>query len=196
MNLAEQIINTVCAFEGINKDDFQNLKSRKREIVQARQRAHYFLKQKTKLTLQEIGWMVGGKDHATVLHSVKTVDNMVFTDFDYRDQMKELAVKINNTVAEYNENQNIKPKMQLQIRFNNSQYCNGRYIYSLYGHIKASKNRTIFLPVNSFDEISQMIDVTQVDSMNLYMDYRSANKVNTEKPIKEVRKMITNEFVI
>ncbi len=56
---------------------FETMKSktRKREIVQCRQLAMYFSKQMTKNSLAMIGKHCGNKDHATVLHACKTVNN-------------------------------------------------------------------------------------------------------------------------
>ena len=51
-------------------------KTRKREIVQARQIAMYFAKKMTKSSLANIGLHCGGKDHATVLHACRTVNNL------------------------------------------------------------------------------------------------------------------------
>lgn len=55
-------------------------KVRKREIVQTRQISMYFCKKFTKHSQATIGSEHGGKDHATVLHAVKTVNNLYDTD--------------------------------------------------------------------------------------------------------------------
>ena len=57
-----------------------DIKTRKREVVEARQIAMYVIKCRTKLSFAEIGGLCGGKDHATVLHSIKTVKNVCDTD--------------------------------------------------------------------------------------------------------------------
>ena len=59
-------------------------KTRKREIVQARQISMYFSKKLTKSSLASIGMQCGGKDHATVLHACKTVNNLKDTDKHFR----------------------------------------------------------------------------------------------------------------
>ena len=51
-------------------------KTRKRHIVQARQLAMFFAKKLTKASLANIGQQIGHRDHATVLHACKTVDNL------------------------------------------------------------------------------------------------------------------------
>lgn len=70
-------------------------KTRKREIVQARQIAMYFSKKLTKSSLASIGMQCGGKDHATVLHACKTVNNLIDTDKTFRKYISELDNKLN-----------------------------------------------------------------------------------------------------
>ncbi|MCX7744091.1 MAG: chromosomal replication initiator protein DnaA [Flavobacteriales bacterium] len=70
-------------------------KTRKREVVQARQIAMYFAKQYTKSSLATIGAHCGGKDHATVLHACKTVNNLMETDKRFKAYVEELEKKIN-----------------------------------------------------------------------------------------------------
>lgn len=69
-------------------------KTRKREVVQARQIAMYFAKQMTKSSLANIGAHCGGKDHATVLHACKTVNNLMDTDKQFRGYVDDLKKKI------------------------------------------------------------------------------------------------------
>ena len=69
-------------------------KTRKREIVQARQIAMYFAKTMTKTSLTSIGSQIGGKDHATVLHSCKTVNNLIETDKRFRVYIDEIEKKL------------------------------------------------------------------------------------------------------
>ena len=69
-------------------------KSRKREIVQARQLTMYFSKRYTKSSLSTIGLHCGNKDHATVLHACKTVSNLLDTDKQFNSYVNELEKKI------------------------------------------------------------------------------------------------------
>ena len=69
-------------------------KTRKREIVQARQLAMYFSKKLTKASLATIGLHCGNKDHATVLHACRTVNNLIETDKQFRNYVEELDKKI------------------------------------------------------------------------------------------------------
>ena len=69
-------------------------KTRKREIVQARQIAMFFSKQMTKSSLANIGLQSGGRDHATVLHACKTVTNLVDTDKRFKNYVVEIEKKL------------------------------------------------------------------------------------------------------
>ena len=69
-------------------------KTRKREVVQARQIAMYFSKKMTKSSLANIGMHCGGKDHATVLHACKTVNNLMDTDKRFKGYIEDLKKKI------------------------------------------------------------------------------------------------------
>ena len=69
-------------------------KTRKREVVQARQIAMYFAKSLTKASLANIGYHCGRKDHATVLHACRTVNNLIDTDKHFRSYISELDEKM------------------------------------------------------------------------------------------------------
>jgi chromosomal replication initiator protein len=71
-----------------------NSKTRKREIVQARQIAMYFSKKYTKSSLATIGIHCGNKDHATVLHACRTVNNLLDTDKQFRAFVGDIEKKI------------------------------------------------------------------------------------------------------
>ncbi|HZW63014.1 MAG TPA: chromosomal replication initiator protein DnaA [Flavobacteriaceae bacterium] len=68
-------------------------KTRKRHIVQARQLAMFFAKKFTKASLASIGSQIGKRDHATVLHACKTVDNLTSTDKQFRKYVEDLTKK-------------------------------------------------------------------------------------------------------
>ena len=69
-------------------------KTRKREVVQARQISMYFSKKMTNSSLANIGAHCGGKDHATVLHACRTVVNLSETDKQFRHYLDELEKKL------------------------------------------------------------------------------------------------------
>ena len=87
------IQKVVCDYFNLNSDAITS-KTRKREIVQARQIAMYFAKNMTKLSLATIGAQIGGKDHATVLHACKTVNNLIDTDRQFKGYIDEIEKKL------------------------------------------------------------------------------------------------------
>ncbi len=89
----DYIQKVVCNYFDVPMDSLQS-KTRKREIVQARQVAMYFSKSLTKSSLATIGSQIGGKDHATVLHACKTVNNLVETDKQFKTQIEEIEKKL------------------------------------------------------------------------------------------------------
>jgi chromosomal replication initiator protein len=89
----DYIQKIVCDYFGLPLESL-NSKTRKREIVQARQLAMYFSKKLTKASLATIGLHCGNKDHATVLHACRTVNNLIETDKQFRNYVEELDKKI------------------------------------------------------------------------------------------------------
>ena len=65
-------------------------KSRKREIVQARQVAMFLSKKYTDHSYSLIGNLVGKRDHATVLHACKAIKDSLDVDKGFRSTMKDI----------------------------------------------------------------------------------------------------------
>ena len=89
----DYIQKVVCDYFDLNIELLKS-KTRKREVVQARQIAMFFSKKLTKSSLANIGAHCGGKDHATVLHACKTVNNLMDTDKTFRGYIADLDKKI------------------------------------------------------------------------------------------------------
>ncbi len=75
----DSIVQVVCEMMNVTIDAI-NSKARTREVAQARQIAMYFAKKHTKSPLAAIGSAIGGRNHATVLHACKAVNNLMETD--------------------------------------------------------------------------------------------------------------------
>lgn len=80
-----QIKQQVEEHTGVSIDQM-NQNTRDRTIVQARQFAHYKSKLFTLESLEFIGFYFGRKDHATVLHSKKTIEGLLQVDKTFREQ--------------------------------------------------------------------------------------------------------------
>ena len=89
----KQITDIVCKYFNIDEQSFNSSK-RTREVAQARQIAMYLAKQHTKLPLAAIGSAIGGRNHATVLHSCKNVLNLIETDKVVKSQIDEISKMI------------------------------------------------------------------------------------------------------
>lgn len=87
----EDILKRVCQH---NLIDVQSVlgTSRIREVVRTRQVAMYLCKKLTGASLAEIGAFFGGKNHATVLHAIAMVEELI----NYDPVMKRMINKIEN----------------------------------------------------------------------------------------------------
>ncbi len=89
----DYIVSVVCSHLGIAIEQFYS-KSKRREMVQARQLAMFFAKKYTKNSLAVIGQQCGGKNHATVIHSLKEVSNQLETDKQFKVLVAEIEKNI------------------------------------------------------------------------------------------------------
>ena len=75
----QTIQQVVCDYYHLECNEIQT-KSRKREVVQARQIAMYLARKYTKNSLSSIGEQIGNRDHATVLYACKAVADLIDVD--------------------------------------------------------------------------------------------------------------------
>ncbi len=111
INLAKEVIrhfvqsaNKVVSIEQIQKFigeamavevEMLTSKTRKRNIVLARQIAMFFSKQLTKNSLATIGRAFGGRDHSTVIHACQTISDLMETDGKFKSKMHDLEKMLN-----------------------------------------------------------------------------------------------------
>jgi len=89
---ALSIIKRVCEDTGILKCLLEG-RTRKREVVEARQIAMFFIKKKTHMSLKGIGLLFGGRDHSTVIHANQTVTDLI--EYDKKFQQKVEMIEYN-----------------------------------------------------------------------------------------------------
>lgn len=89
----EYITSTVCSFLDIGEDKIRD-KTRKKEVVLARQIAMFLSKELTRSSLKTIGLHFGGRDHSTVIHACASVENNINTD----NSIKKLVDKIKEKI--------------------------------------------------------------------------------------------------
>ncbi len=89
----DYIQKLVTEFYGLSVDQLKS-KTRKREIVQARQISMYYAKSMTKASLKSIGTYFGGRDHSTVIHACQTVNDLIDTDKKFKNDVEEIGKRI------------------------------------------------------------------------------------------------------
>jgi len=92
----EGVQQAVCEFYNI-ADDLLRAKTRKQEVVMARQVAMYLAKELTNSSLKTIGLHFGGRDHSTVIHACQAVEDQLKTGDKLRSQIDQLKRKIETT---------------------------------------------------------------------------------------------------
>lgn len=88
----DAIEKVVCEYFEIEPAEIQ-AKTKKREIVIPRQICHQLSAKNNVGSLSEIGFRFGRKDHSTVLHSIRTVKDLIKTDKIFRAKYEELVSK-------------------------------------------------------------------------------------------------------
>lgn len=89
----ENIMALVVEIFGIDLKQLHS-KSRKREIVMARQAAMYLCKKYTTQSVSRIGVVIGNRDHATVLHAIKNVENLLATDTEFKSKFDTVEARL------------------------------------------------------------------------------------------------------
>ncbi len=94
----DYIQKTVSEYFHLNPEELKD-KTRKKEIVIARQVAMYFSKEYTNHSLKSIGYHFGGRDHSTVIHAVQAVNDMIDVNANFRGSIDDLKEKLKMKTA-------------------------------------------------------------------------------------------------
>src|SRR3989304_2069438 len=89
----DNMTKTVCSALSIDENKLRD-KTRKKEIVLARQLAMFFSKELTKSSLKTIGLHFGGRDHSTVIHSCNSIEKMQQEDSSIKTLVENLRSQI------------------------------------------------------------------------------------------------------
>jgi chromosomal replication initiator protein len=87
----DTIIEKVCEHFKFEQSVLHS-KSRKREVVQARQVAMYLAKKHTENSASKIGHLIGNRDHATVLHACKNIKDQMAVDKEFSAEIAEIEI--------------------------------------------------------------------------------------------------------
>ena len=143
IRISDYIIKLTCKYYNV-EEDLMKKKTRKREICFPRQVAMYLIKNTTNLSLKSIGELFSGKDHATVLHAYRTINNLMDSDKQIKIDVKKLVKTIN---------------LKSKALKNNIELENDFYFidFNTYLSIKVKNNKGIMLTGYSSDEIHDFI---------------------------------------
>ena len=94
----ENITSLVCDSLKIDENKIRD-KTRKKEIVFARQVAMFLSKEMTKSSLKTIGLHFGGRDHSTVIHACSSVEESLSKDAYIKELIDNLRNKIKNNFS-------------------------------------------------------------------------------------------------
>jgi len=89
----QAIIDAVTRFYNVKLQDLQS-RRRHKSITEPRQVCMWLARKNTRFSLEEIGGYFGGRDHTTVMHSIKTVDQRCENDTTYAAQVNQLNGEI------------------------------------------------------------------------------------------------------
>jgi chromosomal replication initiator protein len=89
----DHITKTVCNYLKIDENKLRD-KTRKKEVVLARQLAMYLSKELTKSSLKSIGLNFGGRDHSTVIHACNTIEQNAILDNSLKELLDALRTQI------------------------------------------------------------------------------------------------------
>ena len=89
----DYIQKTVSEYYKLKVDQLKD-KTRKKEIVIARQIAMYFSKEYTNHSLKSIGYHFGGRDHSTVIHAVHSINDLMDTNSHFKNSVEDIKKKL------------------------------------------------------------------------------------------------------
>jgi chromosomal replication initiator protein len=89
----QQILDAVTKYYNVRLSDLQS-KKRHKSIAFPRQMCMFLARRHTRYSLEEIGGYFGGRDHTTVLHAVRTIDEDTKMDKQIAEQLAQLESQL------------------------------------------------------------------------------------------------------
>lgn len=89
----QNIIKSVCVIMKVKEKDILG-KARSMEIALARQVCMFIAKEKTNLSLSNIGKQIGGRDHSTVIHAYKNITKKIESDVALKQMVNNIQTQI------------------------------------------------------------------------------------------------------
>lgn len=169
-------------------------KKRKRQFVEIRQISHKLARDILTVSFSKIGEIIGQKDHATVMHSCKTVKNLYQTNLAFRNKF--------NVINRYvRDNVELKRKIYLSGSITKDlQEFGWKYVYDKFQKIEDLydiRNNIVYNPTKFFTD-EEINTFTQLQFMNkcieilvncthihMLQDYKQSYNANIELLIAE-----------
>ena len=85
----DEIVETVCRHYQVSPEEVSG-KSRKRNLVVARQVSMFLAQKHTKMAASRIGKLIAGRDHSTVLHSCEKVEERMKVDKSFCEDITKI----------------------------------------------------------------------------------------------------------
>ena len=92
---ADEIIKETAKYFSLTTDDLKSQR-RSKNMALARQTAMYLIRKLTNLSLKDIGACFDGRDHTTVMSSIKRVEDLVKADPQFAQTVKDITANINS----------------------------------------------------------------------------------------------------
>lgn len=86
-----EVVKIISKFYNVNEDSIYE-KTRRKEIVKARQLVMYVLREFYSVSYPLIGQKLGGKDHTTVIHSCEKIKRILKTDASLNQELEQIKV--------------------------------------------------------------------------------------------------------
>ena len=93
----EDIQKTVVSYYNISMHDFMSSR-RSRSVARPRQIAMYLAKKMTTKSLPDIGRNFSGRDHTTVIHAIKKVEELMIQDKNFENEVKDINGKLTKSI--------------------------------------------------------------------------------------------------
>jgi chromosomal replication initiator protein len=91
----EEVLTTVASFYGVTRAELLG-RSRSREMVHPRQVVMYLAREELQITLPQIGEILGGRDHTTVMYGVEKITDAIDTDDTLRREILAIRERLYN----------------------------------------------------------------------------------------------------
>lgn len=92
-----EVISAVCKHYGVSKEEILS-KNRKKELIIPRQVTIYLIREMTHKSLPEIGKIMGGKDHTTIMHSHKKVEDLLKVDLLIKNDIENIRASLQSVI--------------------------------------------------------------------------------------------------